>query len=377
MLRVGRNREKNTRLPRGWDVKPSGIYFRPTNATDKDIVRRLTGGPLSLRLGATEDEAHRGEPWKRILAARAVPETTEGTVGELVDRAQRFYLPRIQNAETRAWRVRWLLEIGKVWGSRRYAKNVYDATKAAPGTFLVAMEVQRYVDDNAHRPAAVNDVVNAGRILFSDARRRWGRTEYNPFEGIELHPEVPRNVLPEDPQIAKVYRKLDPPMRFMVQMIRFYGRRRGELLKLTIASARDDGLHLVRGKSRNGRVKVIVIRWDGKLRRLWARLMAWRTNVRRGGNLETTAAILNRDGMPYTKTGFNSAWRRGRKRAGLHGAFTFHDIRATHAQTFETVQEAQHSLAHDEQATTAGTYRRGPHIIDFTKDSRNSRKRGT
>ena len=58
MLRVGRNREKNKRMPKGWAPSASGvIYFRPTNAGDREIVKAITKGPLSLRLGATMDEA--------------------------------------------------------------------------------------------------------------------------------------------------------------------------------------------------------------------------------------------------------------------------------------------------------------------------------
>lgn len=58
MARVGRNRNKNLRMPVGWAPSPSGvIYFRPTNQADRAIVRAITGGRLSLRLGATHDEA--------------------------------------------------------------------------------------------------------------------------------------------------------------------------------------------------------------------------------------------------------------------------------------------------------------------------------
>lgn len=384
MPRVGRNRTKHTRMPKGWAPAASGvIYFRPTNKVDKETVRSLTGGKLSLRLGAV-DEAHTNPAWLRVVAARVkVTEFSAGYVSEIIDRARRSYLPRIQNKETRAWRARHIDELERLFAGMRYARSASDAVKAPAGSTLLAIDVQRHVDeDAATRHVAVNRWVQTCEQVWDDARRRWGLTEYNPFHGIQLNPEFSRDVLPEAQAIARVYRKLDPPMRFMVQMIRYYGRRRGEILKLTLSSAQPEGLRLTRGKARNGRPgKVLVIRWDGKLERMWARLMRWRASVERGGKVQTTAAILNRKGRAYTATGFTSAWVRAQKRAGVRGDFTFHDLRASGASSAGSLDEAQILLAHDDRATTQTIYRRGPHVIDLRADSRklpeNSRKRGS
>lgn len=193
-----------------------------------------------------------------------------------------------------------------------------------------------------------------------EARRRWGLTEFNPCAGVQLHPEPPRDTLPDDSDIfGKVYRKLDPPMRFAVAMIRFYGRRKAEILGASLASAQDDGLHLRRAKGS----RVLIVKWDRRLRRMWARLMAWRSSVQREG-VPSTMAVLNRRGLPVTVTGFNSAWRRAMKRAGLKGAFTFHDLRASRASSLPPELAAE-VLAHDDPATTRRHYRRGPLVIDL------------
>jgi hypothetical protein len=375
MLRVGRNREKHKRLPKGWAPSRAGvIYFRPTNAADKAIVKAITRGPLSLRLGADHNEA--AETYARLVVAARTREAAvvPGTIGELVDRARRDYLPKIDNPETRAWRARHVEALGKLFGSRRYARTVHEATKA-PGTFLMALDVQRHLDENQHRAKAANREAKTWSIVFAEARRRWGLTEYNPCQGLDFNPEPPREVLPDAAALFRVWRRLDPPMRFAAAMIRHYGRRRGEILRLTLSDAKADGLHFLRGKPRPGRKpKVIIIRWEPRLERAWARLMAWRTARVRGGKLATlTAALVNRKGMPYTATGFNSAWRRAQERAGVRGDFTFHDVRKKEASGM-TLQDAQHLLAHDEQRTTL-RYRVGAHVIDFTNDSRNSRKR--
>lgn len=355
MVRVGRNRHKNLRMPVGWAPSRSGvIYFRPTNAGDRAIVRAITGGRLSLRLGATHDEA--AEAFARLIVAarRRQDDAKPGTVAEIAQRGREEWLPRIANPETRAWRGRHLEALDKAFGTSPYAPSVYDASRNP--AFLRSLDVQRHLDANAHRPAAANREVMSWRILFDEARRRWGLTEFNPCEGVTLHPERPRETLPADVDVfGKVYRQLDPPMRFAVAMIRFYGRRKKEILGATLSSAQDDGLHLRRAKGD----RELVLVWDRRLRRMWHRLMRWRAAKKRDGKLQTTMAILNRRGRRVTVTGFNSAWRRAMERAGLSGAFTFHDLRASRASTL-TAEEATEVLAHDDAATTRRIYRRGP-----------------
>jgi integrase len=115
----------------------------------------------------------------------------------------------------------------------------------------MSMDVQRHLDEHAGtRPAAANREAKTWGLVFAEARRRWGLTEYNPCAGLAFNPEPPRDVLPGDRDIFRVYRRLDPPARFMVALIRYYGRRRGEILGLTLSSAQADGLHFTRGKRR-------------------------------------------------------------------------------------------------------------------------------
>lgn len=370
MGRVGRNREKNKRMPKGWAPSASGvIYFRPTNAGDREIVKAITRGPLSLRLGATMDEASATFA-RLIVAARTKAFAAKpGTVAEIVDRAERELLPTIASAKTRIERSRHLRELGRLFGERRYAATVYDAARTA-GVFR-ALDVQRHLDaSRAGRPVAANREVNTWSLAFRWACTRWGLTEYNPCAGVMMNPEAPRDVAPTDKMIfgaAGPYRKLTMPGRFVVAMYRYYGRRKGETVKLQVSSAQEDGLHFRRGKARGGRPgKEIIVRWDPALRRHWARLMAWRAGHARGGKVETLAALVNMRGRAYTEGTFNCDWRRAMKASpAARGTFTVHDIRATRASTLETLDEAQAVLAHDERGTTARVYRRGPHIVDL------------
>lgn len=148
MARVGRNRHKNLRMPVGWAPSPSGvIYFRPTNQADRAIVRAITGGRLSLRLGATHDEA--AETFARtIVAARRRATAAEpGTVAEIVARARESMLPTIEHPKTREDRGRHLDELDRLFGRRRYARSVHDV--ARDPSLLSAADMQTYLDDAA------------------------------------------------------------------------------------------------------------------------------------------------------------------------------------------------------------------------------------
>lgn len=282
---------------------------------------------------------------------------------------------------------------------------MYDATKSAPGTFLVAMDVQRYVDENGHRHVAVNRAAQTGRIIWKEARRRWGLTEYNPFEGLDHNEEEPREVLPDDrDHFFKVYRALDPPARFVLALGRYYGRRRGEALRIELGGIDAGGVHTVRGK----RARELVLEWDdmtlerpdgstvtrpGRLRKMVARALRWREEVvrptkvwkngkrRSAPRVVSTKLLINRRGRALSPTGFNTAFRRGMERVGLveqlgeamlggrlvqrtRRAFNPNDTRAKRASTLSRAQAVE-VLAHDDARTTETVYRRGPKIISL------------
>lgn len=403
MPRVGRDRTKNRRMPKGWAPSASGtIYFRPTNAADKKIVRALTGGPLSLRLGATHDEAVAAFSRLIVAGRDRQTEVVPGHVSEIIDRARRDYLPRLENEETRAWRAGHIDELEREFASRRYARNVYDATKAPAGTFLVAMEVQAWIDrGRAARHVAVNRAAQTGRIVWKEARRRWGLTEYNPFEGLESNRERARETLPDDKaHFFKVYRALDPPARFVLALGRYYGRRPGEARRIELAGVDDDGLHTVRGK----RARDLIILWDdhmdscgrvrpGRLRKMVLRALRWRETVirpkkvwkngkrRKPLRVVSTKLLINRRGREISKSGFATEFRRAMAAVGLveqlgeamlagrlvqrtRRAFNPNDARAKRASTLPR-GIATDVLAHDEERTTETVYRRGPKIINL------------
>lgn len=369
---MGRDRVKNKRFPVGWQLTAGTIYFRATNAGDLEIVRAINGKG-SIRLGRTHDEA--AEAYARLIvkARTRRDEAEPGTVAEIVERAEREFLPSLRDERTRIERARHLKVLQDKFGARRYARDMFEASRDRTGTFLRAMDIQRHLHECAQtRPVAANREVRTWELVFQWARAPWGLTEYNPAAGLQHNDERPRRVLPEDEQIMRLYRHLDPPGRFMVAMIRFYGRRKVELLGLKMSDVDAKGVHFKRGKDAESRPILVV--WDARLRKMVARLMRWRESVirpirpkDRAPAVVSLSLLLNRRGGAYTETGFNSARKRAMERAGIKGAFTFHDMRKSRAQSLE-LNQAVTVLAHDDPRTTAAVYRPGPIVVDLNDE---------
>jgi hypothetical protein len=208
MARVGRDRIRHKRLPKGWAPAKSGaVYFRPTNDEDRAIVKAITGGPMSLLLGPSIAAAYESPTWLKIVADRrardAADLVTPGTVAELCALARRpgDFLDSIEHPKTRSERERHLRELETEFGAKRYAKNVYEASRDTVGQFFRAMDAQRHLfrfkGKRGH--VSANRRVRSWELLFQWARAPWGLTEYNPCEGIMEHKEKPRRVVPQDP----------------------------------------------------------------------------------------------------------------------------------------------------------------------------------
>jgi hypothetical protein len=153
-------------------------------------------------------------------------------------------------------------------------------------------------------------------------------------------------------------------------------------------------------RGKDAESKPIILKWDPRLRKHYARVLRWRAKVLRPlieakvRDIERklpTALLLNRRGRPYTESGFNSARRRAMERSGLavfvgevevngkkikrwSRPFTFHDNRKARAEDNLTLDEAQNVLAHDEQRTTAVIYRPGAIVVDMNKEVAAKRK---
>lgn len=141
-------------------------------------------------------------------------------------------------------------------------------------------------------------------------------------------------------------------MQVAMDLALLTGLRRGDLLALTRDNVTDEGLLVRTSKT----AVPLLFDWSDDLRAVNSRARGLRPQVRR-------TLIANRQGKPYTPTGFGSNWQRLIDRAlretQLEEPFRFNDLRAKSASD-DTMDAATERLGHMNARTTQRFYRRKP-----------------
>lgn len=384
MTRMGRPRTKHRDMPVGCRQIAGRWYVEATNVHLAKVIEQMTGGRKSMPLAppgkpAPTDKRSAREYYVRVFVRPldTLVAADTGTVAELVALARIDLLPKYRSAKGRAEAERYLDAIDREFGSRRYARHAVEATT---GQFLRRHEVQRYVFRRAEEdaPVAGNRLLNVLHRVFALASSLWGKTEYDPTEGVERNPEHPREQLPPAAQFDALYAQAPEWMQCAMLLARDFARRRGEILGLSDPDVTTAGLEFRRGKAREGRKpKTIIIEWTPELRAIADRLLAHKARIEARTGVRCMRLLVNEDGGPVTETGWNSAWARmiertnrawekdGRADRIERAEFHFHDLRAVRPSMMARA-EAQHLLAHDDAAST-DVYRRGPHVISLKK----------
>jgi integrase len=125
------------------------------------------------------------------------------------------------------------------------------------------------------------------------------------------------------------------------------GLRQADILRLKREQIKDDGIHLIIGKGGKRRV----IEWNDDLELAVKEAKAIKRPVK------SLHLFCNREGQPYTGSGFRAIWQRAMRNAITKGVlaerFTDHDIRAKAATDADrSGQDAQQLLAHANRHTT-------------------------
>jgi integrase len=372
---MGRPRTKHRDMPPGCRQIAGRWYVEATNRHVAKTIAEMTGGKKSMPLApkgkpAPTDKRAAREYYVHVFVRPLdqFAEAEAGTVSELVALARIDLLPKYGTDKGRKQAGRYLDRIDEVFGERLYARN---NTDASTGRYLRKLDVQRFLYQQTEHPVAANRMVQVMSRMFSMAETLWGRSEYNPCDGVERNQELPREQQPDADEFARVYALAPEWLQCAMLIARDYARRRGEIMGLTVADILPEHLRFSRGKARNGRTpKVILIEWDDGLRAIVARLLAHKQRMEDRNGVRSTRLLVNEDGVPVSERGWNSAWIRTTNKAGVNRAgFHFHDLRSV-TPSGMSVAEAQHLLAHDSQQSTK-VYRRGPHVIraEFRKSS--------
>jgi hypothetical protein len=264
------------------------------------------------------------------------------TLGDVIDRYRVEVLPLKRSKQTREDEGRAL-----------------DRLKTAFGHMLpdglTAQHCYKYMDkrlskDGKRVPvAARHEIVLLGHILKKAIK--WGAATTNAAHGLE-HEKKPgkRRQVPME-WVNTLKGLATPRMCLAIDWAVMIGQRRGDLLTLTQANLREDGIYVEQGKTG----AKLLLEYSPDVQALIARSNAMSPQIPR------EYLIRKGNGKPYSADGFSSNWKRLMKKhtdaGGEH--FTFHDLRSVSADGADTVEEARDRLGHKSSETTQRFYRRG------------------
>jgi hypothetical protein len=234
---------------------------------------------------------------------------------------------------------------------------------------ITAPMIARYLrDERKQAPKRANREISLLGNLIALAIER-GEAMHNPCRGgqVKRNPERPRTQAPDPADLQRLIdyaHQKGGQWRLIVMAAEFaalVGSRQAELLPLHWPQWDESEVRLQRAKQRAGVVKVERITTSPALQELRARLQLLAKDSKVG------AVFRNRQGNPYTASGFASQWQkliRAALAAGVLDAaqrFTFHDLRA-HYTTEHKRQLGALPELHQSQTTTARVYERSREV---------------
>ena len=189
--------------------------------------------------------------------------------------------------------------------------------------------------------------------IFTYAKNEKGLIDHNPCAGTGRNQEKPRDRLPTWWEL-KEFKKVAPPiLQLWVDFKYKTGLRQQTMLRMTKTQLRVEGIK-VRASKNN---KKGIILWDNDLRDIVDQIKALPRKI------DSIYLFTNRQGQPYTESGFRSMFHKymqlALEKTALEETFTEHDIRAMHGtEAEEQGINATDNLLHNDSKSTKA-YLRG------------------
>lgn len=357
---------ENKGLPSRWRIAHGAYYFQVPSGLES-----FWDGKKTFRLGKTLHEAY------RVWSLRLETHTAATNIGDLLDRYLLEVVPT-KAPKNQTLNILWIEKLRKVFGTMPLIpfqpKNVY-----------------KYVDLRSRKSKDETGRVTGGRTaalreieILSHAYTKaveWGYIDRHPFKGeVRLEGERPRNRYIEDWEVLEMLSLSSPRKKGSVPAIQAYirlklmtGMARSDLLRLTSANLKDDGIHIRRHKTAESTGKRTIYEWTPELRDAVELAKATRPVL-------SPFLFCNREGKGYIdeKTGeshgWDSMWQRFvdrvLKETKVTERFTEHDLRAKCASDAESLEHARALLSHADARTTEAIYRRKPEVVKPAKGVR-------
>lgn len=350
---------ENRGLPARWKHAHGSYYYQVPPG-----LEAAWDGKKQFRLGKTLPEAY------RVWADRIASPEKAHTIGQLLDRYALQVIPA-KKPTTRAGNILAAATLRKVFG-------------AIPLSALTPQHVYKFVDKRSVKKTSAAGKVVGGRTVahrevevlshaFTKAVE-WGYIDRHPFKGeIRLEGEKPRTRYIEDWEIVECLTLQSKQKKGSVHAIHAYmrlklmtGMARSDLLRLTAANLKDDGIHIQRHKTAGSTGKRTIYEATPEL-------TAAIEMAKQARPALSPFLFCNRRGEGYidegtgTCHGWDSMWGRFMdrvlKETKVTERFTEHDLRAKCASDAESLEHARALLSHADARTTEAIYRRKPERV--------------
>jgi integrase len=212
---------------------------------------------------------------------------------------------------------------------------------------IAPRDIYRYLRERHAKTKANREIAVMSNVMQQAIEI--GLVDANPCRQVRRNPESPRTRDVTDAEVADFLPHCPNWLRRYTDLKCLTGLRQGDMLRLGLFSARDDGLFVLTGK----RGKRLLFQWTPALRLAWDACVALRR--------KPSEARL----FVITQSGFKSAWSRA-MRAWIPDdtrkaeRFAENDLRAKVAsQAIDLGMDATSMLGHSSDAVTRRHYVRG------------------
>ena len=339
---------ENKGLPKRWRFAHNAYYYQvpPGEEISWD-------GKKLFRLGSTLPEAY------SIWAERINHSEGATTIAELLDEYAQKIIPT-KKITTQAHNRSAIKKVRAVFGGLGLSG-------------IKPRHIYQYVERSGTKVGARREIEILSHAFTKAVQ--WGYIDKHPFKGeIRLDGEKARTRYIEDWEIIECL-TLVPKRKFggvlavqaYIRLAILTGLRRGDLLRLTMADLKEDGIHVTPGKTETTTGKRLVIGWSEELK-----TAVKLAKQARPVNL-SPFLFCNRLGKGYfnEKTGraggWESAWKsflgRVMSETKVSDHFTEHDLRAKCSSDADTLEHAQQLLSHADATVTEKIYRRKPKFV--------------
>lgn len=342
-----KRKPENQGLPSRWVLDHGTYYYIVPPA-----VKSQWDGKSWFPLGKTLPEAYK--TWADRVSA---PERIH-TISALLDRYLLEVVPT-KAPKTQTENVRYIKALRPVFGSMALAD-------------IEPQHIYLYVDKRTAKTSARREIEVLSHAYTKAVQ--WGLIKAHPFKNeVRLEGEKPRTRYVEDWELLEVLNMPSRKKKGSVGMIQAYlrlklltGLRQRDLLLMTVADCKEDGIHVTPSKTKNSSGKALIYEWTPELRAAIEEAKAIRPAI-------SPFLFCNRYGVGFveedkgTAHDWNNMWQRFMKRVleetNIKERFTEHDLRAKVGSDAESLDRAKQLLAHSDSRLTERIYRRKPERI--------------